>query len=96
MYGIGRRCGLDLVLLWLWCRPAATSLVLSPSWELPYDAGTALKRKKNNNPLEPICIESEAAWYAGKIVGQGKKNLVSTPLPKRPWVSTFIHVPSFF
>ena len=23
--GVGRRCGLDLVLLWLWHRPAATA-----------------------------------------------------------------------
>ena len=26
-YGVGHRCGLDLVLLWLWCRPAATALI---------------------------------------------------------------------
>ena len=25
--GVGRRQHLDLVLLWLWCRPAATSLI---------------------------------------------------------------------
>ena len=23
--GVGRRCGSDLALLWLWCRPAATA-----------------------------------------------------------------------
>ena len=25
--GIGYRCGLDLVLLWLWCKPAAAALI---------------------------------------------------------------------
>ena len=25
--GVGHRCGLDPVWLWLWCRPAATSLI---------------------------------------------------------------------
>ena len=24
---VGHRCGLDPVLLWLWCRPAATALI---------------------------------------------------------------------
>ena len=25
--GVGPRCGSDLVLLWLWCRPAAAALI---------------------------------------------------------------------
>ena len=45
--GVGFRCSLDLVLLWLWWRLA----VITPSgplaWELPYDAGAALKSKTN-------------------------------------------------
>ena len=41
--GVGRRQGLNLVLLWLWCRPAATALIRSLAWELPYAGGVALK-----------------------------------------------------
>ena len=33
----------DLVLLWLWCRPAATALTGPPAWEPPYVVGMALK-----------------------------------------------------
>ena len=36
----------DLALLWLWCRPAATALILPLSWEPPYAAGAALKSQK--------------------------------------------------
>ena len=30
--GVGRRCGSDLVLLWLWCRLAATALIQPLAW----------------------------------------------------------------
>ena len=39
----------DLVLLWLWCRPAAKAQIRPLAWELAYATGVALKRKKNNN-----------------------------------------------
>ena len=41
--GVGHRCGLDLALLWLWCRPAATALIGPLARETPYALGTALK-----------------------------------------------------
>ena len=37
----------DPVLLWLWCRPAATALTGPLAWEPPYVAGAALKRQKD-------------------------------------------------
>ena len=43
--GIGCRHGLDLVLLWLWCRPVAAALIQPLAWELPYAEGTALKKQ---------------------------------------------------
>ena len=46
---VGRRCGSDLVLLWLWCRPAATALIRPLAWEPPYAAGAALKGQKKKN-----------------------------------------------
>ena len=36
----------DLALLWLWCRPAATTPIRPLAWELPYAVGAALKNKK--------------------------------------------------
>ena len=48
--GVGRRCGLDLSWLWLWCRLAAVAPVRPLAWELPYAAGAALKRRKKKKP----------------------------------------------
>ena len=45
---LGHRRGLDPVLLWLWCRPAAVALIGPPGWEPSYDTGVALKSKKTN------------------------------------------------
>ena len=41
--GVDCRCGLDLALLWLWCRPTATAPIQLLDWEPPYSMGTALK-----------------------------------------------------
>ena len=46
-YGVGHRCGLDPVLLWLWCRPVATAPIRPLAWEPPYTASAALKRTKD-------------------------------------------------
>ena len=43
--GVGQRCSLDLVLLWLWCRPVATAPIRSLAWKLPYAASAALKKE---------------------------------------------------
>ena len=50
--GGGCRCGLDLALLWLWCRPAAAALIQLHVQDLPYAPGIAIKeeRKKIINP----------------------------------------------
>ena len=44
--GVGCRCGLDLVLLWLWCRPAVAAPLRPIAWELPYAADVAPKGPK--------------------------------------------------
>ena len=44
--GVGRRCGPDLALLWLWCRPAAVAQIRPLAWEPPYATGAALKMTK--------------------------------------------------
>ena len=56
--GAGCRHGLDLVLLWLWSRPAATAPIKLLAWEPPYATGAALektkKRKKGGNGIHYI------------------------------------------
>ena len=43
---VGRRRCSDLVLLWLWCRLAATAPIRPLAWEPPCATGVALKRQK--------------------------------------------------
>ena len=44
--GVGRRCGSDPALLWLWRRPGAAALIRPLAWEPPYAAGAALEKGK--------------------------------------------------
>ena len=41
------------VLLWLWCRRAASVLIWPLAWELPYAMGVALKIKQTNKQKNP-------------------------------------------
>ena len=43
--GVGRRHGLDLALLWLWCRPAAVVPIRPLAWKSPCAVDAALKQK---------------------------------------------------
>ena len=47
-YALGRRCSLDTKLLWLWCRPATTALILPLAWEPPHAMGAAPPPKIKN------------------------------------------------
>ena len=55
-YGIGRRCGLDPALLWLWCRLAAVAWLGPLAWEPPYAAGVALKRMKKKMNIYVVAL----------------------------------------
>ena len=46
--GVGRRHGLDPVLLWLWDRPATTAPIRPLAWEPLYASGAALEKTKKN------------------------------------------------
>ena len=46
--GVGGKCGSDLVLLWLWRRPAAVAPIQPLAWEPAYAMGVALKNAKIN------------------------------------------------
>ena len=51
-YRVGRRCGSELALLWLWCRLAATAPMGPLPWEPPYAMGAALERQKKEKKKE--------------------------------------------
>ena len=53
--GVGRRHGLDLVLLCLWCRPAAAAPIEPLVWEPPYAVGVALKGQKDKKKKIQKC-----------------------------------------
>ena len=61
--GVGRRCGLDPVWLWLWCRPVAVALIGPLAWEPPYALGAAsekakkTKKKKNPTAAAGVAVE---------------------------------------
>ena len=54
--GVGRRLGSDLVLLWLWCRLAATAtaLIKPLAWEFLHAASAALKRQGKKSCMVTI------------------------------------------
>ena len=55
-YGVGYRCDLDLVLLWLWYRPAAVAPIRPLAQEPPYGLKRQRKkeRKERENAFMPI------------------------------------------
>ena len=67
--GAGLRCSLDLVLLWLWHRPAATALIRPLAWETPYAAGAdqemAKKDKKKKEKKRMGSLFPPAPWSSG-------------------------------
>ena len=44
--GVGHRHGSNLVLLWLWHRPAATAPIRPLAWEPPYATEAAQEKAK--------------------------------------------------
>ena len=71
--GVGRRRSSDLVLLWLWCRPAAIAPIRPLAWEFPYTAGEALKRqkkKKEKNRLE--AATGAPSWFVVTLVARAQ------------------------
>ena len=68
--GVVHRCGLDLVMLRLWCRPVAAALIWPQAWELPCATGATVKRKEKKKRLYMNCWEWTLGWQWLKQ-GQG-------------------------
>jgi len=62
---VGRRCGSDSELLWLWCRQAAVALIRSLAWEIPYAPSSALKKQKQKQtkPKNPTNLLSPSSIF---------------------------------
>ena len=52
--GLGRRCGSDPALLWLWCRLAAKAPIGPLAWEPLYVSGVALKKQKDQKKKKKV------------------------------------------
>ena len=88
--GIGRRCGLDPVLLWLWCRPAAAAPIRCLTWELPYAAGMALKKKSKKTQNQNTPKNKNQKQWGSFSHGPGKhQKLGEGPGPADAWFSEF-------
>ena len=71
--GLGHRWDSDPMLLWLWCRLAAAAPIRPLAWELPYTAGSALKKQKQKTQRCPVLEEQrEAATREGVDILRGK------------------------
>ena len=73
--GVDYRCGLHLVLLQLWCRPAATTLIGPLAWEHPYAVDTALDRQKKKKKRQKNKIRIIKMGVINK-----NKNINMTPV----------------
>ena len=74
--GVGHRHGSDLVLLWLWCRLAATALIRPLAWEPPCAAGAALKRQKKQKQKKLVRGEEGTSTTAWRTIGSEKENVL--------------------
>ena len=62
-FGVGRRFGSDLVLQWLWCRPAAAAAIHPLAWKPLYASATggAQNRKKKKKKSHKISVKRSKA-----------------------------------
>ena len=78
--GVGRRCSSDLVLLWLWHRPATIAPMRPLAWESPYATDAALKEKtkdktnKQKNPKNFIAKKCKPEPWANQPSASHRNN----------------------
>ena len=68
--GVGSRCGLDPVLLWLWYRPVTTALIPPLAWEPPYAAGAAqeIAKKTEKKKKKEKITAFAATWMDLEVI----------------------------
>ena len=70
--GVGRRCSLDLALLWLWHGPAATAPIRPITWEFPcaVDAGLGKKKKKERKENSQLSLSTRYEHFKTKFTDE--------------------------
>ena len=89
-HGVGRRCGSDPALLWLWCRPAAAAPCRPLAWERPCVLGAVLKQ-------QPTKLKSSSFSVAGRTMNEKqlkRETAESTPCVFSAASSSDIEMPS--
>ena len=66
--GVGR--GSDLMLLWLWCRPAATAPIRPLAWEPPYAARAAQENGKKTKKKKKRKKQPKWSSRRGAVVNE--------------------------
>ena len=67
--GAGHRRSSDPMLLWLWCRPAATAPIRPLAWESPYAVGAAQeKAKRQKTKTKTKYTRTYAGAHCGSVV----------------------------
>ena len=83
--GAGRRRGSDPMLLWLWCRLAATAPIPPLAWEPPYAAGVALKRHQTKkNPQDKLAEAAKGNPFLWSRICAHQLCVPVPNLPHRP------------
>ena len=68
--GVGRRCGSDPELLWLWRRLAAIALIQPLAWEPPYAVAAAQEMaKKDQKKKKRKRKKKEIKFYSSRALG---------------------------
>ena len=78
--GVGRRCGLDPALLWLWCRPAAAASIGPLAWEPPYAAGAAQEMAKSQKAKKKKKKKREGQRRRSHHGKLGKRSTATTAM----------------
>ena len=67
--GVGRRCGSDPALLWLWCRPVSAALIRPLAWEPPYAMSATLEKDKKTKKEEEVKMKTRSSCR-GSVVNE--------------------------
>ena len=81
--GVGRRCGSDPALLWLWCRPVAAALIRPLAWEPPYAMGAALEKAKKDKKQNKTKNISFAYYFYGLHDWSNREHMYKILLKKK-------------
>ena len=70
--GVGRRCSLDLALLWLWRRLAGVALIRPLDWtSICHGCGPKKQKQKKTRHFRHLRLRNLVVFFCGKMQGLG-------------------------